>query len=67
MKTKVFLIIMALAVLSFSSCKKNNTYSPIEPVSAELVDDDAVTEVVFDDVFNTVDNATIIMENLMGL
>jgi hypothetical protein len=67
MKTKVFLMIMALAVLSFSSCKKNNTYSPIEPVSAELVDDDAVTEVIFDDVFNTVDNATIIMENLMGL
>ncbi|MBA4321430.1 MAG: hypothetical protein C0408_01300 [Odoribacter sp.] len=63
MKTKVFLMIMALAVFSFSSCNKDTT--PIEPVSAELVDDDAVTNVAFEDVFNTVDNATIILENMM--
>jgi hypothetical protein len=64
MKTKVFLMILALAVFSFSSCNKDT--NPIEPVSAELVDDDAVTALAFDDVFNTVDNATIIMENLIG-
>ena len=64
MKTKVFLMIMALALFSFSSCTKDT--NPIEQVSAELIDDDAVTDVAFEDVFNTVDNATIIMENLMG-
>lgn len=58
-------MIMALAVFSFSSCTKDNT--PIEPLSAELVDDDAVTEVAYDDIFNTVDNASIILENLMGV
>lgn len=66
MRTKVFLMITALAVFSFFSCTKNNT-NPIEQASADLIDDDAVTEVAFNDVFNTVDNATIIMENLMGL
>jgi hypothetical protein len=65
MKTKVFLMIMALAVFSFSSCNKDT--NPIETVSEELVDDDAVTEVAFEDVFNTVDNATIILENFLGL
>ena len=65
MKTKVFLMITALAVFSFFSCTKNT--NPIEQASADLIDDDAVTEVAFDDVFNTVDNATIIMETLMGL
>jgi hypothetical protein len=65
MKTKVFLVIMALAVFSFSSCTKDNIN--IEPLSAELVDDDAVTEVAYDDIFNTVDNASIILENLMGI
>jgi len=65
MKTKVFLMIMALAVFSFSSCTKDNIR--IEQLSAELVDDDAVTGVAYDDIFNTVDNASIILENLMGI
>ena len=64
MKTKVFLMIMALAIFSFTSC--NKLRNPIETRSAELVDDDAVTEVALDDVFNTVDNATIILENQLG-
>jgi hypothetical protein len=65
MKTKVFLMILALAVFSFSSCTKLKNL--IEATSTDLVDDDAVTEVAFDDVFNSVDNATNIMENLLGL
>jgi hypothetical protein len=64
MKTKVFLMMTALAFFSFSSCNKDSV--PIEQTSADLVDDDAVTDVAFEDVFNTVDNATIIMENLLG-
>ena len=62
MKTKVFLMMTALTVFSFFSCTKDT--NPIEQASADLVDDDAVTEVAYEDVFNTVDNATIIMENL---
>ena len=62
MKTKVFLMMTALAVFSFFSCTKDT--NSIEQASADLVDDDAVTEVAYEDVFNTVDNATVIMENL---
>lgn len=64
MKTKFFLMIVALALFAFSSCTKNT--NPIEPVSAELVDDDAVTDVVFEDVFSSVDIATINLENSFG-
>jgi hypothetical protein len=64
MKTKIFLMIAALGVLSFSSCNKDS--GVIEQTSLDLADDDAVTEVAFNDVFNTVDNASIIMENKMG-
>jgi hypothetical protein len=64
MKTKVLLMIMALAIFSFTSCRK--LFNPIETTSADLIDDDAVTEVAFDDVFNSVDYATNIMENLLG-
>jgi hypothetical protein len=63
MKTKVFLMIIALALLTFSCQKLANL---IELQSTDLVDDDAVTEVAFDDVFISVDNATGIMENLIG-
>jgi hypothetical protein len=65
MKTKIFLMITAMAILSFSSCKKDS--GVIEQTSVDLADDNAVTDVAFDDVFNTVDNATIIMENLLGV
>lgn len=65
MKTKVFMMIMAVAIFSLSSCTKDPV--TIESLSTDLVDDDAVTEVAYEDVFNTVDNATIILENLLGL
>ena len=63
MKTKILLMITALAVLSFSSCKKDSS-GVIEQVSLNLADDDAVTDVVFEDVFNTADNATIILDQI---
>jgi hypothetical protein len=64
MKTKIFIMGTALALFSFFSCNKDN--NPIEETSADFVEDDAVTELAYEDVFNTVDNATITMENLMG-
>ena len=63
MKTKILLMITALAVLSFSSCKKDSS-GVIEQASLNLADDDAVTDVVFEDVFNTADNATIILDQI---
>jgi len=65
MKAKVILMMTALALFTLFSCKKDT--NSIEQASADLVDDDAVTEVAYEDVFNTVDNATVIMENLLGL
>ena len=36
----------------------------LEQTSIDLADDDAVSDAVFEDVFNTVDNATIILDQL---
>ena len=58
-------MIVALAILPFSRCTKVS--DPIDQTSVDLADDNAVTDLAFDDVFNTVDNATIIMENQMGI
>jgi hypothetical protein len=65
MKTKTFLMIATLLVLSFLSCSKDS--SLMDQTSFDLADDNAVSDVAFEDVFNTVDNATIIMENQMGI
>jgi len=65
MKTKVLMMITALAVLSFSSCKKDkSTSGAIDQTSVNLADDDAVTDVVYEDVFNTADNATIMLDQI---
>jgi len=63
MKTNFFLILAALVVLSFSSCQKDN--SLIDQTSVDLADDEAVTDGVFEDVFNTADNATIILDQMV--
>jgi len=60
MKTKIFMMIAAVAVLSFSSCNKDTTL--MDQVSVDLADDEAVADAVFEDVFNTADNATIILD-----
>lgn len=65
MKTKTFLMIATLAMLPFSSCMKDG--DSIDQTSVNLADDNAVTDLAFEDVFNSVDNATIIMENQMGI
>lgn len=63
MKTKIFLMIAALVMLSFPSCKKD--FTPIEQTSIDLADDDAVSDAVFEDIFNTADNASIILDNMV--
>lgn len=64
MKTKIFLFILSAAFISFTSCTKDST--PLEQDSVELVDDNAVTDVAFDDIYSTVDNASQILENALG-
>jgi hypothetical protein len=63
MRTKILLMITSLAVLSFSSCKKDSSGS-VDQTSLNLSDDEAVASSVYEDVFNTVDNATIILDQL---
>jgi hypothetical protein len=66
MKTKILMMITALTVFSFSSCKKDSSTSGvIDQTSINLADDDAVTDVVYEDVFNTADNATIILDQMV--
>lgn len=60
MKTKFFIMITALAFFSFYSCDKMQT---IDQTSVDFADDIAVSNAVYDDVFNTVDNADIILDN----
>jgi hypothetical protein len=61
MKTKIFLIMTTIPILMFSSCKKDA--SPLEQSSIDLADDEAVSEAVFEDIFNSVDDATISLDN----
>lgn len=63
MKTKFFLTITALALLSFFSCQKDSTLD--DQIAIDLADDDAVTDAVYEDVFNTADNATIILDQMV--
>jgi hypothetical protein len=60
MKIKFYLMIGALAILSFSSCNKD---AAVDQSSLNIADDDAVSDAVFEDVFNTVDNAEIILDD----
>lgn len=53
-------MIAALAILSFASCTKRPS---IDQATLDLADDDAVSDVVFEDIFNTVDNADIILDD----
>ncbi|MCU0460920.1 MAG: hypothetical protein MUF36_02720 [Bacteroidales bacterium] len=62
MKTKIFLMIAALAIFSFTSCDKQ---SDIDQTSIDLANDDAVSDAIYEDVFSSVDNADIILDNYM--
>jgi len=55
-------MIAAIVMLSFFSCKKDSTL--IDQTVVDLADDDAVSDAVYEDVFNTADNATIILDQM---
>jgi hypothetical protein len=63
MKTKIFLMITASVLMTFPSCKKD--MSSLDQSSINLADDEAVSEAVFEDVFNSIDNATIALDDAM--
>jgi hypothetical protein len=63
MKTKMFFLILSAGIFAFSSCTKDG--APIETDSVNIADDNAVTEVAFDDVFTTSDNASAMLEDAM--
>jgi len=53
----------AFAVFTFTSCQKDDTL--IDQTSVDLADDEAVTDAIFEDVFSTADNATIILDQMV--
>jgi len=60
MKTRFYILILALAIFSLGSCQK--VTSLIEQAGINAADDDAVSDAIFEDVYNTADNASIIAE-----
>jgi len=64
MKTKIFLMISSLVMFTFFSCTKDSVI--IDQASIDLADDEAVSDAVFEDIFNTVDNASIILDGIKG-
>jgi hypothetical protein len=60
MRTKFFLMITGLALISFFSCNKDSGLA--DQTSLDLADDDAVSDAVYEDVFSTADNASIILD-----
>jgi hypothetical protein len=64
MKTKIFLMISSLVMFTFFSCTKDSGI--IDQATVNLADDEAVSDAVFEDIFNTVDNASIILDGIKG-
>jgi hypothetical protein len=60
MKTRFYLMIGSIVILSLVSCQKDK--SAVEQASINIADDDAVSDAVFEDVFSTADNAEIILD-----
>jgi len=64
MKTKLVSLIVMLTVMFLVSCQKEK--SALDNVSINTADDEAVVSVLYDDIFNTVDYASVIMEDALG-
>ena len=56
-------MITASVLVTLISCKKDT--SPLDQNTINLADDEAVSEAVFEDLFNSVDNATIALDEVM--
>ena len=61
MKTKIFFSFAVLALFTFFSCSREQG---LDQPGVDLADDDAFSDAVFEDIFNSVDNADIILDNL---
>jgi hypothetical protein len=61
MKTKLFLLMTAFAVLMLAACNKTDS---IDQTSVDLADDEAVSDAVFEDVFNSVDDADLLLDGM---
>jgi len=61
MKTNILFLILALVIISLSSCNKE---AVLDQSSVDLADDDAVSNAIFDDIFNTIDYADIMLDAL---
>jgi hypothetical protein len=63
MKTKFYMMIASIVILSFISCQKDT--STVEQSGINIADDDAVSDAVFEDIYSTTDNAGIILDQLV--
>jgi len=63
MKILKFFFSIALFSIIMVACEKSS--NPLNTDDINLADDDAVTEAMFDDIFNTTDNALQIVESFM--
>jgi hypothetical protein len=62
MKTGLFTVMAGVIIMSLVSCQKDT--SDIEQAALNMADDDAVMDQIFEDVYNTTDNATIQAEDI---
>lgn len=62
MKTRFYLMTASLVILSLFSCQKDSV--TIEQPNVDLADDDAVSDAVYEDIFNTADNASIMLDQI---
>ena len=62
MRKKINVMIASLAILLVISCSKKDSF---DDPAINLADNDAVTEALFEDIFNTVDDAEIMLENYL--
>lgn len=62
MKTRIFTLMAAAMLIALFSCQKET--SLLDEDTINIADDDAVSEAVFEDVFSTADNASLIIESI---
>ena len=62
MKTRINVMIASIAILSVISCSRKDS---LDDPAINLADNDAVSEAVFDDIFNSADDAEIKLEDYL--
>ncbi len=64
MRVKFFSVVTAVSLVFSISCQKDS--APLSQDDLNLADDNAVVNVAMDDIFNTVDYATVLLEDALG-